>query len=150
MVGNADDVAGPGFLGQLSVAGLEQDRVVDGHGLARAHVVQLHTALELAAAHAEEGDAVPVFGIHVRLDLEHEARHLFFAGLDRSVGGLGARRRRQLGHAVEQLAHAEVVQRAAKEHRCERAGLEGLQVELGAQAAHGLDFVAQGLGLTID
>jgi hypothetical protein len=43
---------------------------------------QLHAAREVARGQAHERDAIAVLGIHVRLDLEDEARHLGLAGLD--------------------------------------------------------------------
>src|SRR3546814_10606108 len=60
VVGNADDVARPGLLGQLAVARQEQHRVVHVDGLAAARMLQLGAALEVAGAQPQEGDAVAV------------------------------------------------------------------------------------------
>src|SRR3546814_2041009 len=76
VVGKADDVARPGLLGQLAVARQEQHRVVHVDGLAAARMLQLGAALEVAGAQPQEGDAVAVVGVHVGLDLEHEAADL--------------------------------------------------------------------------
>src|SRR3546814_7240763 len=56
VVGNADDVARPGLLGQLAVARQEQHRVVHVDGLAAARMLQLGAALEVAGAQPQEGD----------------------------------------------------------------------------------------------
>ncbi len=54
--------------------------------------LRLHAARQLAGADAHEGDAVAVVGVHVRLDLEDEARHLpSSAATMRLSSGLRAR-----------------------------------------------------------
>src|SRR5436305_2022229 len=114
VVGDAEDVARPGLLGELAVLRHEQQRVVDGHRLAGADVAHLHAALETAGAEADEGDPVAVLGVHVRLDLEDEAAGLLLLRIDQAGHRrLRAGRRRQLRHPLEQLADAEVVERAA-------------------------------------
>ena len=69
-------------------------------------------------------------GVHVGLDLEHEAGHLRLVGGDDPPGGLlGARRRRELGERVDEVAHAEIAQRAAEQHRRQVALEKRLPVE---------------------
>ena len=69
-------------------------------------------------------------GVHVRLDLEDEAGHLRLVRLHRAGRGfLRARRRREFGHRVDQVAHAEFLERAAEQHRRQMAFEEGLLVE---------------------
>src|SRR5690606_11614114 len=89
VVVQADDVAAVGFLQALAVAGEEGQGVADLDVLADAHMAHLHALLVLAGAHAHEGDAVAVLGVHVRLDLEHEA----------AEGRLGGQHLALLGHA---------------------------------------------------
>jgi hypothetical protein len=48
-------------------------RASERQRLARALHLDLHPALELARHDAQERDTVAVLGIHVRLQLEHEA-----------------------------------------------------------------------------
>ena len=50
VIGNADDVAGPGFLGQVAVAGEKEHRVLYRHEPPGALVLQLHAAPEAARA----------------------------------------------------------------------------------------------------
>jgi hypothetical protein len=105
VIGNADNVAGHRFVGQLAVVAEKEHRVGDADVLAGAHVAQLHAALERARRQAEERDAVAMVGVHVGLHLEHEAGDLRLAGIDRRrlgrlrprLGRPGAERREQFG-----------------------------------------------------
>src|SRR3546814_1801086 len=68
-------------------------------------MLQLGAALEVAGAQPQEGDAVAVVGVHVGLDLEHEAADLVFGRLHlAALRRLRARRRRHVGDALQQLA----------------------------------------------
>jgi hypothetical protein len=49
-------------------------------GFLRAHMGQLHAALEMARGQAHEGHAVAVLGVHVGLHLEDEAGDLCLLG----------------------------------------------------------------------
>ncbi len=145
VVGDADDVAGPGVLGELAVAGEEEHRVRHRHRLAGADVVQLHAALEVARAEPEEGDPVAVLGVHVGLDLEDEAGDLRLPGADRArLGGMGLGRRAEAADAGHQLLHAEGVDRRAEPDRREVAVEHRLVVEGGQERARHLDLLAQG------
>ena len=148
VIGNADDVAGPRLVDDFALAGEEQDRRIDRQDLRRAHLRQLHAATELAAAQAQEGNAVAVVGIHVGLDLEHEARDLGLGRLDRPrLGGLRPRRRRPGGDRVEQFLHAEIVVGRAEEHRRQVAGAVAFEIEGGIARAHQLDLFGEiGIG----
>ena len=88
--------------------------------------LHLHAALEAARADAHERDAVAVLRIHVRLDLEHEAGERRLGRLDdaraspsRGCGGGASSTQR-----LQDLLHAEVVDRRAEEHRRLLAGEE--------------------------
>ncbi|EYU01626.1 hypothetical protein PA99_2147 [Pseudomonas aeruginosa PA99] len=141
MVVQADDVAGIGLFQLLALGGEEGQRVGDLHVLAQAHVAHLHAFLVLARADAHEGDAVAVLGIHVRLDLEHEAGELLLGRLHAAfVGGARQRLRRPVDDAVEDLVDAEVAQRGAEEHRGHLALEEGVLVEFVAGALHQLQL----------
>src|SRR6185437_15701795 len=118
VIGNAENIAGPRLLGEIALARQEEHRVLHAHEPAAARVLQLHAAAEAAGAEPQEGDAVAVLRVDIGLHLEDESRDLALAWLDRTrQRRLRTRRRRQLGNAAQQLAHAEIVERAAEEHR---------------------------------
>ena len=99
---------------------------------------------EPPGADAHEGDAVAVVGIHVRLDLEDEAREAVAVGIDRPVRALaGTGRRREVDEAIEERLDAEVGHRAAEEDGGERAGQELVVVERGARRVEEGDLVQQ-------
>ena len=144
MVGDADDVAGIGLLGQLAVRGEEQDGAVHAQLFTGVLDLQLHAALEGARGHAEHGDAVAVVGVHIGLDLEDEAGDLCIAGLDGDVDGgrrvagfgrgfLAGRQglggRSPVGDGAQQLVDAEMAQGRSPQHRRHMALKEGLAVE---------------------
>ncbi|MNF59915.1 hypothetical protein D3C84_415170 [compost metagenome] len=146
VVVQADDVAGVGLLQHLALAGEEGQRVGDLQVLLDPHVAHLHALLVLARADAHEGDAVAVFRVHVRLDLEHEAGELLLGGLDNAfVGGAGQRFRRPVDDAVEHLVDAEVAQRGTEEHRGHVALEELFLVELVAGALHQFQLLDEAL-----
>ena len=74
--------------------------------------------VEPAGADADEGDAIAMTRIHVRLDLEDEPGE---ALVDRAhlagVAGARLRRRRELDERLQKRLEPEVGQRAAEEHR---------------------------------
>src|SRR3546814_7652426 len=70
VVGNPDDVARPGLVGQRAVSREEQGRVAHRDRLAAAHLFQFHAALEVARAEPQEGHPVAVVLVHVRSE-EH-------------------------------------------------------------------------------
>src|SRR5206468_2649175 len=63
-------------------------------------------------------DAVAMVRIHVRLNLEHKAGHLRLVRIDMARGRLEpARARRELGERADEIAHAEIFERAAEQDR---------------------------------
>ena len=143
MIGNADNVAGPGLVGQFAITGQEQHRIVQVHHLAAAHMLQFHAALEVPRTKPEKGNAVAVIGVHVGLDLEDEAADLALAGFDLPIDGrLRARRRRQLAKSFQQLAHAEIVDGTAEVDRRLIAFQVGATIERRAELAQHLDLFA--------
>ena len=137
---------GPGLLRQLPVGGEEEDRVRHRHLLLRAHVAQLHPALEMPRGEANEGHPVAVPRVHVRLHLEDETRDGdLFRGdlarlrpLDRGFGAV-------FSHSVHQLAHSEGVDRGAEPDRRHVSFQECAPVEGGEQFPRHLDLVEEGL-----
>ncbi len=130
MVGDADDVAGIGFIHSRAVLRHEGDGVVDRQQLAGGDLLDFHAAFETARAHPQEGDTVAVLGIHVGLDLEHESGELGFVRCHRARRGLARQRcRREVDHGIEQGLHAEVVDGGAEIDRCLLAGKVGVLVE---------------------
>ncbi len=79
---DADDVAGVAVLDEGALLGEELHRVGEADVALQADVEHLHPALEAAGADAEEGDAVAVRAVHVRLDLEDEAAEAIVVGRD--------------------------------------------------------------------
>ena len=97
MVWHTNHVARVGRLSNLTVLGEEHERVMHIN-LFAFRGLQTHAALKLAGAQAKERYPVAVIRVHVRLDLEHEARNAFIAALKRMrliflLAGLRARRR---------------------------------------------------------
>ena len=150
VVGNADDVAGMGVLGDFAVPGHEEDRAAHHDVLAGAHLVQLHAPVEMARAHAEEGDAVAVVAVHVGLDLEYEPGDGGLPRLDdANVGRVRARFRGVLRQQLEQGVHAVTAQRAAEDDGGQVAGAVGIGLEIrvgGARQFHVLAGRGQHVG----
>ena len=93
VIGNADDVAGPGLLGEVALARQEEHRVLHRHHAAAAAVPQLHAALEAARAEPQEGDAVAMLRVDIGLHLEDEAGDLGSSGgIDRPAAPAGCGR----------------------------------------------------------
>ena len=68
--------------------------------------------------------------IHIGLDLEHEGAHARLGRLDLAqIAVLRARRRRKLAEAFQQIADAEIAQRAAEIDRRQMAFAKRLQLE---------------------
>lgn len=142
VVVQADDVTGKGFFQLLAFRGEERQGVTDAYVLAGAHVAHLHAFFVFARADAHEGDAVAVLGVHVRLDLEHEAGELLFHRFHGAlVGDAGQRARCPIDHGVEHMVDTEVAQRRTEEHRGQLAVEEFLLVELMAGALHQLQLL---------
>src|SRR5690606_23205081 len=117
-------------------------------GLAGAHQLGLHAALERARADAHEGDTVAVVGVHVRLDLEDEGRHLVFRRLDAArVRFLRTRRRRPVAKRLDQVAYAVIAQRRTEEDRRQVAFAKGVEVERPARLARQFELLDEGLAL---
>src|SRR5437868_4860628 len=75
----------------------------------------LHAAAEFAGAQPCERDAVAVVRIHIGLDLEHEGAHARLRCLDLAqIAFLRPRLRREAPKALQQIADAEIAQRAAE------------------------------------
>ena len=73
-VDEAENVAGVGDADGLAIAAEEAVGARRPQRLRHPAVEDHHVLLEPAGADADERDAIPMAGIHVRLDLEHEAR----------------------------------------------------------------------------
>ncbi len=144
VVGNADDIACPSLFGQFAVRGEEHHGVRDRHGFLGAHMVEFHTALEMARDEPHESHAVTMLGVHIGLHLEHKARNfrLFrghFARLRRLDLWLGA----IFGDAIHQFLHAKGIDRRAEPDRSERSLQKGVTIQRWQQFTRHLDFFAQ-------
>ena len=127
-----ENVAGPGLLDERSLLREELERFRELQRPARARVQNFHAARELPRHDPHERDAVAVRGIHVRLDLEDEARELRLERVHEARRRLaGQRRGSELEKALQEGLDAEVVARAAEEDgrdpsRQERRLIEGV------------------------
>src|SRR5262249_51462528 len=114
------------------------------HFLVESHMKETHAPGIASGAQAQERDTVAMPRIHVRLDLEHEARERFFGGRH----GTLARRPRERPRSVrseccQQLFDAEVVDGRAEEHRGLPARLVGFGVETVRGTLHQLDLLGE-------
>src|SRR5690554_1200829 len=147
VVMQADDVAGPRLLDMRPVRGEEGQGIGNLDILADTHVTHLHVLFVLARADPQESDAVAMLGVHVGLDLEHEAGELRVGGLHAPGIGLpGLRRRRILNEAIQHFAHTEVTYGGAEVHRRQFATPIGVKIESMGSAPHQLNLHAQLLG----
>ena len=84
----------------------------------RARVGNVHVAFESTRNNSNVSRAVAVLRVHVRLDLEHESREVFFVRIHQALLSLTRRRRRsQLEESIEHELHTKVVHRRTKENR---------------------------------
>src|SRR5260370_40433019 len=68
--------------------------------------------------------------VHIGLDLEHEGAHPRLRGFDLAqITVLRARRRRETAETFEQIADAEIAQRAAEIYRRQMALAKGIELE---------------------
>ena len=117
-VDHADDVPGEGLLEGLPLPPEAPGGVVQGQRLAGAGVGHLHAAGELTRADPDEGVAVAVAGVHVRLDLEDQAGEVILDLAQLPVfAGAGIGRRREFDDRVEQQLYTEVGQGRTEEDR---------------------------------
>ena len=93
----ADDVAWERFVHRLAFVAEDLVGAGQAHLLPGAGVMHGHVALELAGANTDEGDAVAVLRVHVRLDLEDETG-------ERRVFGRDKRRRGSVPASIAWLA----------------------------------------------
>src|SRR6266446_9375794 len=82
MIGDADDVARPGFIDDLALLREEEDGVVHADHLAGARLFQLHAAAKAPRAEPQERHAVAMVRVHIGLHLEDEAGDLIFQWLN--------------------------------------------------------------------
>jgi hypothetical protein len=116
------------------------------HRLPRADVRHLQARLELAGTHAHEGDAVPMPWIHVRLDLEDEAREPAVGRIHQAGGRFARGRwRRKLDKLAQKGLDAEVGERAREKHRRQRPGQHRLVAERVSGLVEQRDIVYQAI-----
>jgi hypothetical protein len=142
VIRDTDHVAGIGVVGESAVLREEELRRAQGHRLAAAVVEHLHAAREPAGAEPRKRNTVAMVRIHIGLDLENDRRHaVFVGGDDPLVGLLLARRRRHGADGIEQIADAEIVERAAEEYRAQVTLAERFQIEFLAGLPHQREFL---------
>ena len=93
---DADDVTGVGFVNRLAILGKEPLGIGKAKLLSATWVADHHIALELTRNNSDKCDMVPVFRIHVRLDLEDETgkfRVLWGDGFSQTPASRGAWRK---------------------------------------------------------
>ena len=151
VVVQADDVACPGLVRMLAVCGHERQRIRDADFLSEPHVMKAHSATVGARADAQERDPVAVPGIHVGLDLEHEACQGSLVRFDHAGGrDSRPRRRRMIHERMQQFLDAEIRDRRAEVDRRLPSGEVGAGIECGHRAADELDLVADRRGIVAE
>ncbi len=143
MIGNADDVAGPGFVHRLALGGEEQDRIVDRRSaLPVPDCFSFMPRRKRPETQPQERHAVAMVGVHIGLNLEDEAGDVVFARRDQTVGRLHvAGRRRVLGQKRDQLLDPEILERRAEEHRRQQAFVIAVGVEMRQAGLDELDLL---------
>ncbi len=106
-------------------------------------MVGIHVAAEAARDDANEGNAVAVLGVHVRLDLENEAREFFRSRLDFLLAALARSGwGSQAEEVVEQELNAEIVRGATEKNRRSLPGADGIEIKFRACAFEEFEFIA--------
>ncbi len=148
---DADDVARVGRVHPLPVLRHERGGVVEAHRLPGAVVDHLHALLEFSGTDAHKRHAVVVLRVHVRLNLEGDAREAVLIG-GNVPGHRGTRlgRRGDLDKRVEHIPHPEVAERTAEEDRGLLAVEVGLQVQLVARLADEFHVEPEIVGLVAE
>ena len=130
VVGNADDIAGKGLIDRFALLREEKDRRRHIHRFAFAHIEQLHAASEFARTQPHEGDAIAMVRVHIGLDLKYKAAGSSLIRRDHTRRRLARKRSgRPACQAGKEFSDAEILQRAAEDHRREMALTERLGVE---------------------
>lgn len=126
--------------------------VCEADVFAGAGVDDVHVSLELAGDDADEGDAVPVLGIHICLDLENEGGEFLGGRLDGVFLAFAWDGwRGELEEAVEEELDAEVVGGGAEEDGGEFSGEDLIHIEVRTGAFEEFQFIANlGVGDFID
>ena len=120
---HADHVTRPGLLDHRPLTRQELLRARESQRLAGPHVRDRQSRLEPPRADAHEGNPVAMLGVHVRLDLEHEAREVGVRRVDQAVRRLArGGSRRELHEFPQERLDAEVGERAREEYRRQRTG----------------------------
>ena len=139
---DADHVSGATALHDRPLLRHERGGVREPDLLAGPHVEDLHAAFEPPRADAEKRQAISVRLVHVRLDLEYECAERRRRRDGALVAHPSARRGHQLAEGLEEGLEAEIVHRAAEEHRRQIARQEALLVEGVARRVEELGLVA--------
>ena len=138
----AHDVARIGFVDHGALLRHELHRASKRQRLAGARMQDVHAPQELARANAQKSDAVPMLWIHVRLNLEHEAREGgIVGGKDAASRDTRTRRWREIGEMVEEGIQSAIRHGAAEEHRRDLPTQEFLALERRTGRAQELHFV---------
>ena len=118
MTNESDNIAGISFVHGLAFVAEELVRTGEPDFFLGARVMDGHVAVKLAGANADECDAVAMFWIHVRLNLEDETRERGILRRDLDAAHhAGFWRGRVFQETVEQELHTEVVDAAAEKDR---------------------------------
>ncbi len=144
VIGQAHYVSSPRLLDGLFPLRHELHRTAEAQRLALPDVKVRHVPLKPARAHLAESHAAAVIGVDVGGNLEDEAREAWLVRLDKPFLCLhGAWEGGDANEAVEQLLHAEVVQRRAEEHRGNLRVEVSLNVEVRVNAIYQLQVLSQ-------
>ena len=150
VVGQTYDVAGISLVdGRFALRHKLRGRR-EAHGLPQSYMRVGLVALETARANLAESDTRTVVGVDIGGNLEDEAAEFRFRRFHHTLLGLGgARARCYLYKAVEQFLHTEVVERAAKKHRCHIGRPIGVHLKGRIHAVYQFQIIAELLCLAL-
>ena len=143
-VDDADDVSGIRHVYGVAVPGDETMGPRQTNFMAQSMMRDRHVAFESSGTHSQEGGAVSMSGIHVRLDFEHVGAERRCDGVDddfapiRSVSRSRQGRGCHVHKGVEEIFNPEVRQRGRKKDGRHVTGEKGL-VRIGI-AGHFQEF----------
>lgn len=148
MVVHADDVARVCLFGLHTIAGHEGHGIGHLHVSTEPHVTHSHALAITAGADTQKRDSITVLWIHVRLDLEDEAREGVLVRRDFAiVRRAGTRCRRVFDEVLEHLVDAEIAERGAEEDGRSCAIEKRFVIEAVARSTNEFHFVSEVIGI---
>ena len=145
MVMQTNNVAWERLFDLLAIAGHKRQCIGNSHVFANPHVLHFHAFFILTRHYPHKRHTVTVFGVHIRLNLKHEARKISILGgnLCTFTGVAPQWRWCPLNQAVQHMVDAKIAQRRTKKYRRQFTGQKHFQIKLVRRATHQLNLLAQ-------